>query len=397
MSDHFSAPRVLIDPSADLTDLFAFTSPSRHGWLVLVLDVFPSAGPGALFSDAINYRFRLRPATIPESGAHFDVGTDEFAITCTFSALEAQDGSGQSAQAGACRLPNGEVVSFRVGDEHGGVGHGARVFAGLRSDPNFIDQPGYVATEQTRRLAFRAKGANLVEGQNVLSIVIELDAYSVLGSAQGTLFAVAAETVTAGRYPMRLERFGRVEMKNTYLSQNGADMVNRDIDLRDLYDQEDPFQLSPYYLGAYRARLSANLHLFDTFDGKIDWPLQPDGTHPLTELLLADYMVVDCAKPFAADSYLEIERALLEGREHTTCGGRWLDDDAIDMMATLVISAGKPRVTDGVDEATVRASQSFPYLAPPNANQPAATSRAVFPSKLADQAALLDASIDRAA
>jgi hypothetical protein len=37
----------------------------------------------------------------------------------------------------------------------------------------------------------------------------------------------------------------------------------------------------------------------------MDWPRQPDETHPLTELLLADYQVVDFAKPHAEDSYLE--------------------------------------------------------------------------------------------
>src|SRR2546425_4715811 len=43
------------------------------------------------------------------------------------------------------------------------------------------------------------------------------------------------------------------------LSQNGVDTINRDLDLRDLYNQEDAFQLAPDYLGAYRARLNANL------------------------------------------------------------------------------------------------------------------------------------------
>ena len=56
---------------------------------------------------------------------------------------------------------------------------------------------------------------------------------------------------------------------------------------------------------------------------------------------------------------------------HATCGGRSLNDDVIDTMYTLIVTAGNgPRVSDGVDQATVRASQSFPYLAPPNPNPP---------------------------
>ncbi len=60
------------------------------------------------------------------------------------------------------------------------------------------------------------------------------------------------------------------------------------MDLRELYNQEDVFDLAPNYLGAYRARLNANLAYLDDIDGKTDWPLQPDGVHPLTELYLGD-------------------------------------------------------------------------------------------------------------
>ena len=388
MSDHLSGPRAMSDPATDITDFYAFPSPSRPGQLVLVMDVFPFARPGALFSDAANYQFRVRPVTIPASGpvSRFDVGTDESAITCTFAA---PDGRGKVVQEGACALPNCASVSFRVNDEEGGQAHGVRVFAGLRMDPNFADTLGYVQTAATRRLAFRAQGTNQTADANILSIVVELDVATVLGSAPGTLFGVAAETITAGKLPLRLERFGRAVIKNGYLAEYGVDTVNRDLDLRDLYNQEDPFQLAPTYLSAYRARLNANLHFFDGLDGKIDWPLHPDGTHPLTELLLADFQVVDVAKPFAEDGYLEIERALLEGRAHATCGGRSLNHDAQDTMATFSYTGGNgPRISDGVDQATVQASQSFPYLAPPNPNPPV-INPVMAPSKVADQLGLI--------
>jgi hypothetical protein len=213
----------------------------------------------------------------------------------------------------------------------------------------------------------------------------------MLGRAPGTLFAVAAETVTAGKMPMRLERFGRLGVKNQLLAQLGADTVNRDLDLRELYSQEDPFELASDYLGAYRARLNANLAALDRIDGKLDWPLRPDGTHPLTELFLADYQVVDVAKPFSEHSYLEIEQALLQGRAHATCGGRSLNDDALDANLTFIVTGGNgPPISDGVDQATVRASDSFPYVAPPNPD-PAVAGRVVVPSKVADQLAAIQA------
>ena len=102
---------------------------------------------------------------------------------------------------------------------------------------------------------------------------------------------------------------------------------------------------------------------------------------------------MDFAKPYAEDSYLEIERALLQGRAHATCGGRSLNDDAIDTNFTFIVTAGHgPRISDGFDQATVRASQSFPYLVPPNPNPPVADSH-LLPSRVADQLALIGGAI----
>jgi hypothetical protein len=378
MSDHYSTPRAVAEPAIDLTDIYVFPSPSRPGRLVLVMGVFPNAQSGALFSDAASYRFRLRPVTIPAGGpgSRFEVGAEEYDITCTFTAPVTTDDTGNPVQEGMCTLPNGAAVSFRVNDEQGGEVPGARVFAGLRMDPFFIGSAGFVNTLATERLASQANGTNAGDGWTILGIVVELDVATILGRAPGTLFAVAAETVTTGKFPVRLERYGRLFVKNQLLGELGVDTVNRDLDLRELWNQEDPFELAPTYLGAYRARLNANLAALDGIDGKIDWPLQRDGAHPLNELYLGDYQVVDVAKPYAEDSYLEIEQALLEGRAHATCGGRWLNDDAADTNLTLIVTGGSgPRISDGVDEATVRASDSFPYLAPPNLTDPSTAPR----------------------
>ena len=98
------------------------------------------------------------------------------------------------------------------------------------------------------------------------------------------------------------------------LAPKQFDPVNRDLEIRDLYNMEDAFHLAEAYQGAYRARLNANLAFWDGLDGKTDWPLDGDGTHPLTELVLADYLVVDPAKPYTErGSFLEIERAALRG------------------------------------------------------------------------------------
>jgi hypothetical protein len=177
--------------------------------------------------------------------------------------------------------------------------------------------------------------------------------------------------VVAGKLPIRLERFGRPEIKNVIMFMKEFDRVNRDLEVRDLYNLEDAFHMSADYRRAYRARLDANLAAIDRLDGSTDWALGPDGEHPLTDLLLDDYLVVDVSKPFAEDSCFEIERAVLQGRPHETCGGRSLNDDVMDTLYTLLINAEKgPRISDGVDQATKPASHVFPFLAEANASGP---------------------------
>jgi Domain of unknown function (DUF4331) len=371
MSDHFSGPRALAGPAGDICDLYAFPSQERPGHLVLIMNVSPLATSATSFSDAIVYRFRLRPVTIAPDRSAFPFGPEdsELVFAFTFAAPQPGAAGARPIQEGSCITPSGETVRFRVDDEQGGHGNGVRVYAGLRSDPFFIDLPAYLQSLKTGRLAFTQPGRNTATNWNALSVVVEADFAPLLQSS--SLWGVVGETVVAGKIPIRLERIGRPEIKNVIMFMKEFDQVNHDLEVRDLYNLEDAFHLSKDYGGTYRARLNANLAAIDRLDGKTDWPLGPDGSHPLTELLLDDYLVVDVSKPYAENSCFEIERAVLQGRAHETCGGRSLNDDVMDTLYTLLITADHgPRISDGVDQATVPASNVFPYLAPPNAAPP---------------------------
>ena len=377
MSDHASSPRAVADPVVDITDMYVFPSPERSGRLTVVLDVFPSTGPTALFSDAVDYRFRVRPAAVAPNGAGtlFTVSEKEYTFSCRFAAPIKRAGSGdQLVQEGTFTASTGQNVSFRVNDEQGGQAQGLRVFAGVRMDPFFFDGKRAVQTIISGKLAFAEVGTNTNFRQNCLSIVVEIEVATIFGTGNGSLFAVVSETAVASSITIRLERFGRPEVKNVILFPQAFDTVNHNLDLRDLYNEEDTFKLGRAYLGAYRARMNANLHFYDGLDGKIDWPLDAQGNHPLTELLLADFMVVDVSKPFSADGcYFEIERMLLKGAAYKTCGGRWLNDDSMDIVFTLLVNGGNGApIRVGVDQATVPASHSFPHLAPPDPNPPQA-------------------------
>jgi hypothetical protein len=207
-------------------------------------------------------------------------------------------------------------------------------------------------------------------GSNVLNIVVEIDCLPWLLQGNGPLFAVVGETVAAGGLPTRINRMGRPGIKNMILSMKDFDEVNRNLEVRDLYNLEDPFRVSRDYREVYRARFNANLPVFDRIDATIDWPTGRGGEHPLTELLLADHLIVDVTKPYATDSFFEIERATLEAREYRTCGGRSLNDDVTETLFSLyVCGRSGRRLNPRVERGTVPASEWFPYLAP--ADEPA--------------------------
>jgi hypothetical protein len=297
MSDHISGPRALADPIADITDVYAFPSPERPGHLVLVMNTLPFAEPTDAFSDGLIYRFRVRPlvSSTTTDAVPFVVGVPELVFDCVFSAPVRADAGQRVEQDVACTTPTGETVTARVNEEDGS-GAGLRVFAGPRWDP--------------------------------FSLVIEVDA-ALLGDV--SIVGVVAETLTRGTFNVRIERVGRPEVKNMMLAMKQFDPVNRDLEIRDLYNMEDGFHLGEAYRGAYRARLNANLAFWDGLDGKTDWFPDVNGDHPLTSLVLADFLVVDLTKPYAErGSFLEIELARRSGRDHRTCGGRTLNDDVRD-------------------------------------------------------------------
>ncbi len=370
MSDHISGPRALADPIADITDVYAFPSPEQSDRLVLVVNTLPMAKPSDLFSEGLVYRFRLRPLDGPASGGRgwrFVPGDDEFVLDCVFSTPDPS--ADVPVQEGTCASSTGQSASFRVNDEQGGTGSGLRVFAGARWDPFIMDARAALRTLATHELAFTDSGSIFLDGKNVLSLVIEIDSRLLGGTG---LLGVVAETLTRGKVNVRIERVGRPEVKNMMLASKEFDPVNRDLEIRDLYNMEDAFHLGDSYGGAYRARLNANLAFWDGLDGNVDWPPDEDGNHPLTDLVLADFLVVDVTKPYVEQgSFLEIELAARRGQPHQTCGGRTLNDDVMDTIFTQLVNAGHgPTIRDGVDSATRPASSTFPYLAPPNQHPP---------------------------
>ena len=245
MADHFSGPAVMGDPAVDITDFYAFPSPERPGNLVLIMDVFPMATPQAFFSDVVTHRFRLRPLT--RSGARFVPGTTEYCIDVSFNDVS----EGTSVQKGRILTTDGRQVSFVVGNvlEQDGM----RVFAGLVSDPFFMDVDASMDTEMAGTWRFSKEGTNTVQFRDVLTIVVEVPFAPIARRLDGTMLigAIAETVVTRRGRPIRLERFGRPEIKNLILKNTSRDPRTKGIELRDLYNREDAFALSKEYRPLY--------------------------------------------------------------------------------------------------------------------------------------------------
>ena len=361
MSDHVDGPRSIGDPAADLTDLFAFTSPENPAHTVLAACVFPSAGEDAIFSNIIDYAIAVRRVTVAGVGnsAKFQPGDDEIRFSFRFEVLK-RDAAGRAIQRGVCTLPDGRELPLTVNDEKGASTpqRDVRVFAGLRSDPF------YLAWD----VAELKKLPNLLQHMNVLCVVVEFDTRRVLDPAKGSLFGAIAETVPPQQRGLigpaipRIDWVGRPEQTNIRLNNPALSVID---DLRDLWNQQAPFAISKELQPLFLQRLKDSFANWDTHDGKADWT--PEALAANANVFLDDFLLFDVNKPITDQSHLEIEKSTLDGRPYQTGGGRTIDANSIDILLTWLVNRDRDFLQGGATGATKPGMKVFPYLATPNA------------------------------
>ena len=361
MSDHVDGPRSIGDPTADLTDLFAFTSPENPTRTVLAACVFPSAGEDAIFSNVIDHSIVVRRVTVTGVGnaAKFQPADDELRFRFRFEALK-RDGVGKVIQRGVCTLPAGRDLSLTVNDEKGAsTAEGDfRVFAGLRSDPFYLGWD----------VAALKPLPNLLQHDNVLCIVVELDTRRVLDPAKGSLFGAIAETVPISQKrtligpPLRrIDWVGRPEQTNIRLNNPAMEGID---DLRDLWNQQAPFAIPKALQPLFLQRLRDSFAVWDRLDGKADWT--PEALAANANVFLDDFLLFDVAKPITDQSHLEIEKSTIDGRPYQTGGGRTLDANVFDILLTWLVNRDREFLQGGTTGATKPGLKVFPYLATPN-------------------------------
>ena len=173
---------------------------------------------------------------------------------------------------GTSSHPTGARRASSVGKpfEHDGM----RVFAGLVSDPFFMDVEAALRTDMSGKLSFDT-AVNTVHFRDVLSIVVEVPFAPIVQQFDGaTLVAAISETVVTRRgKPIRIERLGRPEIKNVLMANPTRDPRAKGVELRDLYNREDAFALSRVYRPLYEFVSMQTWHSSIRLDGKTAWPL----------------------------------------------------------------------------------------------------------------------------
>lgn len=362
MSDHIDGPRQIGDPSADLTDLFAFTSPENPARTVLAANVFPTCGVDAVFSNAINHSIVVRRTQVAGQGDATKFGTSppELRFTFRFDALE-REANQKPVQRGVCILPDGQMVRFIANDESGAsTSDGTfRVFAGVRSDPFIL---AWMFPNNTMTPV-----PNLLEHDNVLCMVVEFDTRRVLTPERGSLFGVIAETTPLpgpgfiGNPPPRLDWVGRPEQTNMRLDTPGLTGAE---DLRDLWNQQTPFAIAAQHRPLFLQRLKDSFAHWDMRDGKADWT--PPALVANASMFLDDFLLFDVTKPITDTSYLEIEKSTLNGKAYGTGGGRTVNADVIDGLLSWLVNRDREPLRSGTTRATKLGTNAFPYFATPN-------------------------------
>jgi hypothetical protein len=177
-ADHKDGPAEMADAAADITDVYAWMSTDKTQ-VNLVMDVYPNAPAGTMFSDATLYVFHLN------SAATFGGSATETKIICGFD----------STQKISCWVGSGETVTGDASATAGitSASGKTKVFAGLRDDPFFFNLTGFKAVAAAvataaPTLTFDGTGCPALDATTSSTLVAQLS-HGTAGAAAANDFA----------------------------------------------------------------------------------------------------------------------------------------------------------------------------------------------------------------
>jgi hypothetical protein len=334
-ADHRDSPSVENDPSADITDVYAFRSPANNDNLVVALDVNGLTPPAEMRNFAQDVSYEIHVDNTGDLNADANVKITFSGSPLMFKA----EGLGASPITGEVTPPGS--AQAKVTDS-GGI----KVFAGPRDDAFFFDLVGFknfVAHPAAPVTGLRPAGETPVDqfaGTNISAIVIELPITAVTGAANSNTGTIKAWASTS-RGGSQVDRMA-IPAINTALIPAG---------MKDNFNHGSPATDE----AAFRATGQATI---DTLRGVVDGLFgTPQDGGPLGNLtsaqvaaaLIPDIVTIDFSQPVQFPN------------------GRRLQDDVINAALGVVLNrGGSAGISDAINANDVSFASAFPYMAAPH-------------------------------
>jgi hypothetical protein len=311
-ADHLDAPGLSSpggDTRLDITDVYAFQSPSNPGNTVLVMGVNPLAGvlnDGTFNPNAV-YEIKIDSNGDAKEDLTYKItfSSDGTQQGLTLRRTPAKGGGGSLLASGH----TGKAIS---------IPGGGWITAGVYDDPFFFDLVGFLNVD------FCNPGTDFFEGLNISAIVLEVPS-SWLGSNN---IGVWAQTMLNNA---QIDRMGRPAINTVFIPAN-------------VFEPTEASQKNAFNAGKPRSdQRDFRGEVVDTLE--IFYGSGSSTAQALADFLLPDVLTIDTSTPTSFPN------------------GRGLADDVIDIELGLVTNGAVTSDCVGNDSAF---TASFPYLAPKN-------------------------------
>jgi len=387
-SSHREAPLIAEDPSADLTDLYAFRSPDKPNTVTILANVSPGEDPAAgpnWYTFSPNARYNLKVDTNGDARPdvtyvfQFKTKTGPFFLGDTAQPYTVTRIAGGKARvvAHGTTPPNNigprSTPHYRDLAAKGviSVAGGGKAFAGQRDDPFFGDIGAIFDLVAIRKgTGNMGGGKDFLAGYAVHSIALQIPISSVDTKSHtiGVWASTDRQNVTVN---------GKVRGGWTQVSRLGNPLINEvfiPTNLKDLWNRTSPSQdkqFVKYYKTPILAAVINKLYKLGAPETNRDDLVQvlltgiPKVT--FTGNTLADELRINLAVPVTpADKVSRM--GVLGGDNQGWPNGRRLGDDVIDIGEQAVggfLKGTKLPLGEGVDANDVPFLSTFPYVADP--------------------------------
>jgi len=388
-SSHREAPLISEDPSADLTDVYAFRSPDKPDTVTILANVLPGEDPAAgpnwySFSPSARYNLKIdtngdvRPDVIyrfqfrTKTGPFFLGDTAQpFTVTRLQGGKTTVVAKGTTApnNIGPRTTPNYHALATK---SIASLAGGGQAYAGQRDDPFFGDVGAIFDLVAIRKGTGNAGGGkDFFAGYGVHSYAVQVpiaalhaknNTIGVWGSVERKKTTVrGAVTRDSGNW-VQVDRLGN-PLVNEVIIPTG---------MKDLWNSYQPWsesQFKQYYTSPILAAVINKLYKLGAPEtGRDDLvAVLLTGVPKLnyTGSKLADILRLNLSIPVTASPS---RMGVLAGDNQGWPNGRRLGDDVIDIAEQAVggfLKGTKLPLGDGVNADDQKLQASFPYVADP--------------------------------